>query len=60
MKYKYTGTGSVLVSSKSSTVTLKNGEIVEFDEKDVKMQNLTEFVKVEEVKMKKTIKENDK
>lgn len=52
MKYKYTGNGSVCVSSCGELKFVYNNDEVEFNEEDLRLQTLTNFIKVEETNTK--------
>lgn len=60
MKYKYNGNGNIIVSSKGKVIMLKSGDEVEFDENDIKYQQLNNFVLVEERRKTKTKKKKKK
>ena len=56
MEYEYKGKGSVLVSSNGELKHVKENEVVDFSDDDLKKQILKNFVLAEE---KKTIKKKN-
>jgi hypothetical protein len=60
MKYKYIGTETILVSSNKELMRVKQNDIVEFTQDDIKYQKLDKFIEIKEKnKKKEELKEED-